>query len=233
MFRFVWQLLPGAEARLLLILVFCSLFAGTRSFAAAPDYLAQRGSQFLGQQFEQADGERVEVGDVVLRSRTGEIVQVVSAAGEPLDPRVLGWSGAGAHAGREDMHRGRARHMQLGELLDAQLENRYGDRIGAVEEVVLDLAGRRVDYLVVRFDERWLGSAKRVAVPLRALVARSAEDRGWVFDTDTARAISLPAFEPEHLRSLNDDEVVEEVHGMLERSPWLRTSHSGLDLPRE
>lgn len=128
---------------------------------------------------------------------------------------------------------GRSGPVKLHELVGAALENRHGDRIGRIDEVVVDLATGRIDYAVVRFDEGWLGTPKRTAVPLRALVGRSAGGDGWVMDADPARAMSLPEFDRADLRRINDSAVVDQVHAMLERSPWMRQPGSQLEIGRD
>lgn len=125
---------------------------------------------------------------------------------------------------------GRSGPVKLHDLVGAALENRHGDRIGRIDELVVDLAAQRIDYAVVRFDESWLGTSKRAAVPLRALVGRSSGPDSWVIDADPARAISLPEFDRADLRRINDSAVVDQVHAALQRSPWMRTSRSQLEL---
>lgn len=79
---------------------------------------------------------------------------------------------------------GRDASVQLGDLVGAPLENRHGTRIGQIDDVVVDLATRRLDYAVVRFDADWLGTSKHVAVPARALVdAAPAPPAGYWMQT--------------------------------------------------
>lgn len=121
---------------------------------------------------------------------------------------------------------GREARVPSGELVGAPLENRHGARIGQIDDVVVDQATKRLDYAVVRFDAEWLGTSKHVVVPARALVGRSASASGWVLDADPARALALPELDPDKLQRIHEAPVVQEVHRMLETSPWLRPSRS-------
>jgi sporulation protein YlmC with PRC-barrel domain len=159
---------------------------------------------------------------------------LLSAAGPSVaEPASLQAAQRGSRMASEQIElpaAGRDARVPLRELVGAPLENRHGTRIGQIEDVVVDPATQRLDYAVVRFDADWLGTSKHVAVPARALVGRSAGAPGWVLDADLARAMSLPELGPDKLGRIHEEPVVQEVHKMLESSPWLRPSRSTLEL---
>jgi sporulation protein YlmC with PRC-barrel domain len=76
--------------------------------------------------------------------------------------------------------------------------------IGHVEELVVDMAGQKVHYAVVNFDHDWLGSEKRVAVPLRSLQLARGDKEDLMLNVDRAQVAASTGFEKSDYQRLDN-----------------------------
>ena len=81
------------------------------------------------------------------------------------------------YGGTPDQHN--ATFRRASDVMRARVRDSHGADIGAVKEMVVDLAGNRVDYVVVEFDRAWNPNDKLVALPMASLA-------------DGANAVSAP-----------------------------------------
>lgn len=100
------------------------------------------------------------------------------------------------------------------ELLGRDVNNRRGEEIGQIEELVLNAARGQVHYAVVNVDPTWLGTGKRVVLPLRAFT-RTAGTDNLVVDLDKARVAALPAFSARQYADLDDRTFLVDVDRYL------------------
>lgn len=112
-------------------------------------------------------------------------------------------------------------HLRLAStLLGKPVQGRAGQSVGELEELVVDMAGRRVHYAVVALDAAWAGTDKRVVLPVTALnPGRNRE--ALVLHADKARLQAMPAFDEKRYANLNDASLRGDV------ARWLAQARSG------
>ncbi len=69
-----------------------------------------------------------------------------------------------------------ARWARASQLLEADVRTGRGDDVGNVEDLVVDLRGRKVNYAVVSFDQGWLSGERMAALPMNAFRALRYDD---------------------------------------------------------
>lgn len=105
--------------------------------------------------------------------------------------------------------------VRASELIGKDIDDRSGKDAGEIEDLIVDLAGNRVEYAVVDFDDSWAkeSDGKLVAIPLESLKMPADKDDKLVIDTpaekvDMSRAFSenqWPDFsEPSWRQSASD-----------------------------
>jgi sporulation protein YlmC with PRC-barrel domain len=102
------------------------------------------------------------------------------------------------------------------DLIGKDVESRAGDRIGKVEELVIDMAKQKVHYAVLEFDPTWAAPEKNFAFPLRAFkLTPSQGDDELVLDVDRAKVQSMKSFTDDRYANLNDTAWVLDVDRYL------------------
>lgn len=90
-----------------------------------------------------------------------------------------------------------AKLVLASDLIGKDIDDRSGKDVGEVEDLIVDLAGNRVQYAVVDFDDSWAkdSDGKLVAIPLESLTMPTDKDDKLVIDmraedVDMSRAFS-------------------------------------------
>jgi hypothetical protein len=81
--------------------------------------------------------------------------------------------------------------------------NREGNKIGEIEELVVNMATQKVHYAVLEFDPSLASKEQNFAFPLRAFDLTQDRDR-LVLDVDKAKLQTMKAFTDSHYANLND-----------------------------
>lgn len=117
--------------------------------------------------------------------------------------------------------RGTVAH-RVSDLLGKDVENRSGEDVGEIEELVVDLGARKVHYAVLAFDPGWLTAEKRYVFALGDFrLPRDPDELMLDVSRDTMR--NLRGFEESRMDDLGDRNWVTEVRRNLKDSPVQRT----------
>lgn len=111
------------------------------------------------------------------------------------------------------------------ELLGRDVDNLRGEKIGQVEELVINAARDQVHYAVMSLDPGWLGVEKRVVLPLRAFDRTAGTDH-LVLDVDKAGVAAMPAFSLRQYADLDDRTFLVDVDRYLVIVPSASASGS-------
>jgi len=83
------------------------------------------------------------------------------------------------------------------ELRGRAVHNAFGERLGRLEDLVLDLDGGCIAYAVLAFEGAGGGEDKRFAIPWQALRVDAARDE-LVVDLERAALENAPGFDKDH-----------------------------------
>ena len=98
---------------------------------------------------------------------------------------------------------GEAKSMRASELIGKDVDNRAGNGIGEIQDLVLDMGSGKVHYAVLAFDPSWFSRDKMFAFPLTAFtLARDKDD--LMLDVDRTTLQSMKSFDAAHWGHLND-----------------------------
>lgn len=98
--------------------------------------------------------------------------------------------------------RGAAAH-RVSDLIGKDVNNREGNKIGEIEELVVNMATQKVHYAVLEFDPSLAAKEQNFVFPLRAFDLTQDRDR-LVLDVDKARLQTMKGFTDSRYDSLND-----------------------------
>ena len=99
--------------------------------------------------------------------------------------------GAGAHAKRAS------------DLLGKDVNGPSGEKIGEIEDLVVNMAQQKVHYAVMEFDPGWTSPERRYVFPLRSFTTARDKDE-LVLDVDKSRIQSMKSFDRDLYSNLND-----------------------------
>jgi sporulation protein YlmC with PRC-barrel domain len=89
------------------------------------------------------------------------------------------------------------------QLVGTAVENRLGDKLGKIDEVVVDFDSGRVSYCVLRVDRGIVATTKCLAVPLRAL--KPSEDGSrLILDATKDKVAQAQGFDPNNWPSVSN-----------------------------
>ncbi len=103
-----------------------------------------------------------------------------------------------------------ARAHRVSDLLGKDVNNRQGSKIGEIEELMIDMAARKVHYALLEFDPSWAAPEKFYAFPLRAFNLAAGRD-DLVLDVDKSKIQAMKAFPAERFGTVNDPAWVADV----------------------
>ena len=98
---------------------------------------------------------------------------------------------------------GEARSIRATKLLGKDVDNRRGDGIGEIQDLVVDLDTGKVGYAVLAFDPSWFSRDKLYAFRLSSFVLASGRN-DLVLDVDERRLRAMKNFDASHWGHLND-----------------------------
>ncbi len=86
--------------------------------------------------------------------------------------------------------------LSLRELKETEIYDRDGNKLGAIDDLMLNMDEASVAYVVLLFGTRLGAPNKRFAVPIRAL-ALDTENECFVLDVDKAELARTDGYDPE------------------------------------
>ncbi|WP_188074497.1 PRC-barrel domain-containing protein [Pusillimonas sp. ANT_WB101] len=102
------------------------------------------------------------------------------------------------------------RSMRASKLLGKDVDSRDKKSIGKINDLVLNVQGNKVDYVVLAFDPSWFSKDKMFAFPLTAFKVNGDKD-DLILDVDQKTVQSMKNFDAKewgHLNDLNRDELI-------------------------
>lgn len=104
-------------------------------------------------------------------------------------------------------------------LTGEQVINAVGDNLGAVRDLMIDVASGRVLYAVLEFAGHRGAGDKLFAVPWLALTM-DADNRCFILNVDKRRLKDAPGFDRECWPTTTHAEWVDEVHRFYDAEPF-------------
>lgn len=98
--------------------------------------------------------------------------------------------------------------MRANNLLDKEVQNKAGENIGEIEDLVINMDRQQVHYAMLEFERSWLKPEKTVAVPLNAFSRPSGGSDELVMDVNQAKVKDMKGLTREQRRHPNDPDVV-------------------------
>lgn len=105
---------------------------------------------------------------------------------------------------------GGARALRVSDLIGKDVNSRAGEDIGDIDDVVIDMGGQRVHYVVLAFDPSWTSPERRFAFPL-ASFQLSADRDELMLDVDRAKIQAMKSFTEDRYGALNDPAWVSDI----------------------
>ena len=104
-------------------------------------------------------------------------------------------------------------------LIGDPVVNHEGEKLGKIEEIMLDIERGTVAYAVIGFGG-FLGMGEKLfAVPWAAISVDTTEKR-VVIDVDRANLADAPGFDPDHWPAFSDLEWASMVHSHYSVDPY-------------
>lgn len=103
-----------------------------------------------------------------------------------------------------------ARAHRVSDLLNQDVKSRQGNKIGEIEELVINMANQKVHYAVLEFDRSWAAPEEFYAFPVSAFNQTGTSD-DLVLDVDRSKLQAMKAFPEDRYTSLNDPAWVADV----------------------
>lgn len=107
-----------------------------------------------------------------------------------------------------------ARAHRMSDLIGKDVNSRAGEKIGEIEELIVNMATGQVHYAVLEFDPGWASAEKDYAVPLRMFDLSANRDE-LVLDVDKADVRAMKAFPQDRFSKLNDPVWVADIDRYL------------------
>jgi sporulation protein YlmC with PRC-barrel domain len=152
------------------------------------------------------------------RTRTGETISgdvPGSSAGRPVEQ---GATIAGSSY-RADNDGPGPRVMGAGTLTGDEVINRQGEKLGTIEEIMLDVPTGRIAYAVLS-SGGFLGIGDKLfAIPWRSLTL-DPENKCFVLDIAKARLEQAPGFDKDRWPSMADENWARELHTYYRVRPY-------------
>ncbi len=111
------------------------------------------------------------------------------------------------------------RIMSASTLEGDEVVNRQGEKLGELEEIMIDVTTGRIAYAVLSTGG-FLGIGDKLfAVPWRALTL-DPENHCFILDVDKQRLEQAPGFDKDHWPTMADQSWAEHVHGYYGQRPY-------------
>jgi sporulation protein YlmC with PRC-barrel domain len=105
-------------------------------------------------------------------------------------------------------------------LIGSDVENPQGEKLGDIEDVVLDPATGRAVYAVMSFGG-FLGlGEKYFAIPWTALTPKAGEKQAFILNVDKERLRNAPGFDKSHWPDMADRQWGQQVHTYYGVTPY-------------
>jgi len=128
-----------------------------------------------------------------------------------------------SHYGSMPQPTGRA--IKVSDLFGTRVDNQQSERLGDIQDLVLDLSAARIMYAVLG-TARTLGLGERsLAIPSGALTA-STDQKRLVLDIDKDRLTTAPGFDQRSWQSTLDPTQTEEIYSYYGQQPYWDTGRS-------
>ncbi len=89
------------------------------------------------------------------------------------------------------------------DLIGKDVNSRDGNKIGEIEELVVNMAAQKVHYAVLEFDPSWASPEQNFAFPLRSFTLTAGGDE-LVLDVDKQKVQAMKSFTDDRYANLND-----------------------------
>jgi sporulation protein YlmC with PRC-barrel domain len=96
-------------------------------------------------------------------------------------------------------------------LVGTDVKNRFGENLGTVKDVVIDMQAGRVAYLVLAFGGIFGIGDKYFAMPFEAFKVDSVDEK-LILNIDKDQLLNAPEFNKEHISTPPEREFIEEMY---------------------
>jgi sporulation protein YlmC with PRC-barrel domain len=98
--------------------------------------------------------------------------------------------------------------VRANDLMDKEVQNKAGEHIGEIEDLVINMDQQKVNYAMLEFERSWLTPERTVAVLLSAFSNPSRSGDDLVMDVSKDRAREMKGLTREQMRNPDAPEVV-------------------------
>ncbi len=128
--------------------------------------------------------------------------------------------GSGQQGARIMQHGGPGPDVMAADTLQGDdVINLQGDKLGSIEDIMLDVASGRVAYAVLSFGGILGMGDKLFAIPWSAL-ALDADRKCFVLDVSKDRLEKAPGFDKDHWPSMADQNWASQVYAYYNQQPY-------------
>jgi sporulation protein YlmC with PRC-barrel domain len=154
---------------------------------------------------------------------TDAVAAGMSESSQPLSPKkrgVRGEEGARVIPASDEDHSGPGpRVMAASTLAGDDVVNAAGDKLGTLDEIMLDVPSGRIAYAVLS-SGGFLGVGDKLfAIPWRALTL-DAENKCFILDVSKERLEQAPGFDDDHWPTMADESWAREMHTYYRVRPY-------------
>lgn len=107
-----------------------------------------------------------------------------------------------------------AQMIRANDLLDKEVQDRSGEHIGEIEDLVIDMERQKVRYAMLEFERSWIRPEKTVAVPLTSFMKPVGGDE-ITLDIAKDKVAGMTGLTREQMRRPADPEVIAVVERQL------------------
>lgn len=104
-------------------------------------------------------------------------------------------------------------------IINDDVRNSQGEKLGKIEEVMLDTQSNRIAYAVLEFDEGFFQSNKLFAIPWEMLTLDT-DDHEMVLDVNRETLENAPGFDKDNWPNFADTSWQTDVHKHYGREPY-------------
>ena len=164
-----------------------------------------------------------ELKDVSSSAGTDPVAAGMSESSEPLPNQAAGVSskqGARIVSSYEEDHPGPGPRVMAASTLEGDdVVNSAGDKLGTLDEIMLDVPSGRIAYGVLS-SGGFLGIGDKLfAIPWRALTL-DADNECFILDVSKERLEEAPGFDKDNWPSMADESWAREVHTYYRARPY-------------
>ena len=112
-----------------------------------------------------------------------------------------------------------SRAILANSIIDLKVQNKEGQEIGKIEDIVLDMESGRIGYAVMSSAGFLAGDERLFAVPIQSMVLDLTRNR-FLLDADKERLENAPGFDRNNWPRMGDRRWGAKIHAYFGQRPY-------------